>query len=630
MSDLATCRICGCTEDQACEGGCFWVEDPEHLGDLCSKCLPKLAGGGHALDSDRHVWEISLEQIRPAPWNPPSRMDPERVEDLADSIKIEGQQSPALLRPVEAEPPVRYELVWGHRRFAALNLINKSIANDAAPSPPYPTQEFLPLKAFIREMTEEQAMISSGIENLQREGFSDIEEAEFFRTASERYGESAVKILSEKLSVSGRYVRKRIEILKLPAAALDLWRAGTWHVGHMEQLLRLGEEVLPFLDKIDQRRRPELRVWELQDMIGRRALPLHSGNFDKTECKSCQKNSDCQHRLFGLEKGNGARCLDQKCFIGKQEAWFTLHWPTAKANKYGTQAAVIGDYETKTTGEFSQWGTKPGDKCRSCPHFTTIISTHNQKLHPLRATACLGPAACFAETGKSAKAPKKNSQAKQDPEAPRVGWHGEFFRHQYYQQEIPRLMAELSADDPRRLQVAVAMLVHSSRDSHEWFWQKLGLEVPTHKNSWEYFHPSFYQILQAVKGFNALQTELLLAEVLVKIALQPGRGYETSLADRDRQALAEFLDIDWAGFAITADYLEKKTKAEIIRFIAHDSGLGEVPTFLEAMQSRGFATVEKLAAAKKPALVELLLQCGVDLHGRLPKEIADRPKLENK
>lgn len=27
------CRICGCTWDNACPGGCYWVED-----DLCSRC----------------------------------------------------------------------------------------------------------------------------------------------------------------------------------------------------------------------------------------------------------------------------------------------------------------------------------------------------------------------------------------------------------------------------------------------------------------------------------------------------------------------------------------------------------------------------------------------------------------
>lgn len=43
MSETATCRICGCTEDHACEGGCHWVEDPEGLGNLCNQCLEHLA-----------------------------------------------------------------------------------------------------------------------------------------------------------------------------------------------------------------------------------------------------------------------------------------------------------------------------------------------------------------------------------------------------------------------------------------------------------------------------------------------------------------------------------------------------------------------------------------------------------
>jgi hypothetical protein len=37
-----SCRVCFCTDDEACEGGCRWVRDPEGLGDLCSACLPKV------------------------------------------------------------------------------------------------------------------------------------------------------------------------------------------------------------------------------------------------------------------------------------------------------------------------------------------------------------------------------------------------------------------------------------------------------------------------------------------------------------------------------------------------------------------------------------------------------------
>jgi ParB family chromosome partitioning protein len=36
--EVPTCRKCGCTDEEACEGGCSWVEDPEELGDLCSAC----------------------------------------------------------------------------------------------------------------------------------------------------------------------------------------------------------------------------------------------------------------------------------------------------------------------------------------------------------------------------------------------------------------------------------------------------------------------------------------------------------------------------------------------------------------------------------------------------------------
>ena len=35
------CRLCGCTDHQACPGGCSWVEDPAELSDLCSSCLPQ-------------------------------------------------------------------------------------------------------------------------------------------------------------------------------------------------------------------------------------------------------------------------------------------------------------------------------------------------------------------------------------------------------------------------------------------------------------------------------------------------------------------------------------------------------------------------------------------------------------
>lgn len=46
-TDVARCRVCGCTEDRACPGGCHWVFDRTGQGDLCSSCA------GEAEISDR-------------------------------------------------------------------------------------------------------------------------------------------------------------------------------------------------------------------------------------------------------------------------------------------------------------------------------------------------------------------------------------------------------------------------------------------------------------------------------------------------------------------------------------------------------------------------------------------------
>ena len=35
---VAACRVCGCTEEDPCEGGCTWVPNPDEMGDLCSRC----------------------------------------------------------------------------------------------------------------------------------------------------------------------------------------------------------------------------------------------------------------------------------------------------------------------------------------------------------------------------------------------------------------------------------------------------------------------------------------------------------------------------------------------------------------------------------------------------------------
>lgn len=566
------------------------------------------------------IHEVPLDQIRPAPWNPPARMDPAAVKDLAASIKREGQKSPALVRPVEAEDPVKYELVFGHRRLAAKKLLSEKVAASHAM-----------LRCEIEEMDEQRAMILSGIENLQREGFTDYDEAMFIQACGETYGESVVKVLAEKLSVNQRYVRKRLEILKLPDVVLELWRSGTWHVGHMEQLLRLGDRVEEYLEDLGGRleRAKDISVRDLANNIDRLAIPLKEAAFDKTECKGCPKNTDCQRKLFDTPAEKG-KCQDQACFNLKQQAWLDVNWATCKENRYGTQQAIIGDYNTETTGEFSDWSDpKPGEKCQSCGHFTTILRLQNGLEVYNRSRVCMGEAECFAAAKKAGKQ-KRDKSGKvvpADPDAPRVAWHGEYYRQEFYHDEIPQLMQGLEIDDPRHLHIALATVLYSAKTLHEWFYQNIGQKVPE-KSPYYGFSLRFCYLLKFAQEIEVPRVKALLAEALVKIALKKDRGYETIFNDEDRQALAEFLGIDWKNFVVTEEYLKKKTKAEVLKLIGGELWLLADPEFVRYLQGRNLSAVlEKLAKEKKGFLVDLILKCGVDLHGRLPKEIADKPDL---
>ena len=94
----------------------------------------------------------------------------------------------------------------------------------------------------------------------------------------------------------------------------------------------------------------DISVWDLRELIDRRAIPLHSGSFKKTDCKTCRKNTDTQFSLFGELLGDESektKCLDSRCFVEKQQSWADLNWLKCKENKYGTQVAIVGDHNTE-------------------------------------------------------------------------------------------------------------------------------------------------------------------------------------------------------------------------------------------------------------------------------------------
>lgn len=103
----AKCRVCGCTDDHACEGGCYWVEK-----DLCSTCyeasveivVMTAIKVGHAIEAE-HRFML-----------PCGVFDKDKPEDLAKIIlsmlKVELPKFMRDLRTLKVMDGIRKKL-WG-------------------------------------------------------------------------------------------------------------------------------------------------------------------------------------------------------------------------------------------------------------------------------------------------------------------------------------------------------------------------------------------------------------------------------------------------------------------------------------------------------------------------------------
>lgn len=125
-------------------------------------------------------------------------------DSLVASIAEQGQAIPVLVRPHPQESG-HYQLAFGHRRVAALRVLNQ------------------PVKAFVRQMTDEELVMAQGSENLERKDLSFIERAMFAFRLEERgmsravimstFGTSSKGVLSEMISLARRLPTALVEAI---------------------------------------------------------------------------------------------------------------------------------------------------------------------------------------------------------------------------------------------------------------------------------------------------------------------------------------------------------------------------------------------------------------------------------
>ncbi|MEM2126602.1 MAG: ParB/RepB/Spo0J family partition protein [Candidatus Bathyarchaeia archaeon] len=173
---------------------------------------------------DFKVFSIPIGLIDPSPFQLRSRLDPERLRSLSESLRREGQ-----LRPVRVRPRgERYELVYGHRTLEAARMLG-----------------WESVEAVVSDATDEEVVLAQRAENREREDWSDYDLACWYRMMIERFGykqEDLAKIDGVSQSRVAQYLRMlKLEkfITTVILAQITEWQART--------ILSVPEELLPEL-----------------------------------------------------------------------------------------------------------------------------------------------------------------------------------------------------------------------------------------------------------------------------------------------------------------------------------------------------------------------------------------------
>ena len=139
--------------------------------------------------------EISLDQIDRNPFQTRSHVNEEQLAELAASITANGVVQPVLVRPLANG---RFQLIAGERRWRASELAGKKT-----------------IPAILRQVSDEQAMEITIVENLQRADLNPMEQARAFERLSREFHmtqeQMAVRTGKDRASVANF-----LRLLKLP------------------------------------------------------------------------------------------------------------------------------------------------------------------------------------------------------------------------------------------------------------------------------------------------------------------------------------------------------------------------------------------------------------------------------
>ncbi|OPZ73757.1 MAG: putative chromosome-partitioning protein ParB [Firmicutes bacterium ADurb.Bin456] len=241
--------------------------------------------------------EIDIDEITIAPHQPRQLFDPEKLAELASSIKEHGVIQPVVVRPLQTGG---YELIAGERRWRACKTLG-----------------YRQIPAVIKEYRDMEASAVSLIENVQREDLNPLEEALAYHQLMDNYGLTQEEV-SGRVGKSRSFVANMVRLLGLPNEIKDLLASGQLNAGHARALLAIqdGKKQVAAAGKIV---RYNLNVRQAESMA--RSLSQKKDKQKKAELSRGKEMSPVEEELVN-RLGTGVRLIKNARGKGKLEIHF--------------------------------------------------------------------------------------------------------------------------------------------------------------------------------------------------------------------------------------------------------------------------------------------------------------------
>ena len=205
------------------------------------------------------VYQLVIDLIEENPHQTRREFDENALQELANSITVQGVLQPIVVRPGTEG---RFLLILGERRLRASRMAGKAH-----------------IPVIVRRVSEQQAAEMTLVENLQRQDLNCIEQAEAFANLSKQF-----KLTQEQIGVRAGVSREQVSnymrLLSLPEGVIGALQKGRLAYTHARVLLQLRDNARIW--KLAQKVMEEkMSVAKLEDLVFGASAPAGRGEPNK-------------------------------------------------------------------------------------------------------------------------------------------------------------------------------------------------------------------------------------------------------------------------------------------------------------------------------------------------------------